>query len=337
MTVVGGFKAATQRKDALGVHSIGAFALTVPKIEQAEHFYGSFGLELRAEGNHLALRTAGNDPQWGGYRWGRVTAGVRKAIHHIAFHCFEEDLPRFKAHVEAQGVRLLDPPADFASNGLWFHDHDGTLVEIRVGPKTSPDAKPTVEMVDQAAGIGRAPDRSRMPTVRPRRLAHILRFTTSVERAVEFYGRVLGLRLSDRSDDIVAFMHGVHGSDHHLMAFVKSSAPGLHHLSWDMPSVETVGLGAMNMADKGYRKGWGLGRHVLGSNYFHYVRDPWGSFCEYSCDIDYIPVTMDWQAGNHPAEDSLYLWGPEMPPEFVVNTEAEDWAAKIETPEATHG
>ena len=28
---------------------------------------------------------------------------------------------------------------------------------------------------------------------------------------------------------------------------------------------------------------------VLGSNYFHYVRDPWGSFAEYSCDIDYIP------------------------------------------------
>ena len=32
----------------------------------------------------------------------------------------------------------------------------------------------------------------------------------------------------------------------------------------------------MRMADKGWSKGRLLGRHVLGSNYFHYVRDPVG-------------------------------------------------------------
>ena len=66
-------------------------------------------------------------------------------------------------------------------------------------------------------------------------------------------------------------MHGIHGSDHHLLALVKSSAPGFHHCSWDVSSINDIGLGAMRMADKGYTKGWGLGRHVLGSNYFHYV------------------------------------------------------------------
>ena len=76
------------------------------------------------------------------------------------------------------------------------------------------------------------------------------------------------------------------------------------------------------MADKGYVKGWGLGRHVLGSNYFHYVQDPWGSFSEYSCDIDYIPKTKAWEAGHHAPEDSLSLWGPEPPDYFVMNAEA---------------
>jgi catechol 2,3-dioxygenase len=75
------------------------------------------------------------------------------------------------------------------------------------------------------------------------------------------------------------------------------------------------------MADKGYTKGWGLGRHVLGSNYFHYVRDPWGSFAEYSCDIDYIPKSQQWVAGNHAPEDSLSLWGPEPPDYFIANHE----------------
>ena len=34
----------------------------------------------------------------------------------------------------------------------------------------------------------------------------------------------------------------------------------------------------------------GVGRHVLGSNYFYYVQDPWGSFAEYSYDIDFVPA-----------------------------------------------
>jgi catechol 2,3-dioxygenase len=138
-----------------------------------------------------------------------------------------------------------------------------------------------------------------------------------------FYSRVIGLRLSDHSGDGIAFMHGIHGSDHHMMAFAKSSGPGLHHLSWDVGSVNDVGLGASQMADKGFTAGWGLGRHVLGSNYFHYVRDPWGSYCEYSADIDYIPADHDWASGDRPGEDAFYLWGPTPPADFVTNYEAQ--------------
>ena len=142
--------------------------------------------------------------------------------------------------------------------------------------------------------------------MRPRRLSHVLIFTADVDASIKFYERTLGLRLSDRASDLVAFMHGIHGSDHHLLALVKSSAPGFHHCSWDVASINDIGLGAMRMADKGCTKGWGLGRHVLGSNYFHYVRDPWGSFSEYSCDIDYIPKE-DALAGRRPQAGGFVL------------------------------
>ena len=65
----------------------------------------------------------------------------------------------------------------------------------------------------------------------------------------------------------------------------------------------------MTMAAKGHVKGWGVGRHVLGSNYFHYVQDPWGSYAEYSCDIDYIALPA-MGGRHHPPEDSFYLWAP---------------------------
>jgi Glyoxalase/Bleomycin resistance protein/Dioxygenase superfamily len=130
------------------------------------------------------------------------------------------------------------------------------------------------------------------------------------------------MRLSDHSSDNIAFLHGIHGSDHHMIAFARSNAPGHHHFSWDVGSVDEIGAGAMHMLEKGFAKGWGLGRHVLGSNYFHYVQDPWGSFSEYSADIDYIPATCDWAAGDHPPDDSFYAWGPNVPEDFVHNYEA---------------
>ncbi|WP_158815553.1 VOC family protein [Methylocapsa sp. S129] len=317
MTIGGGFRPASRRSGLLGVHSIGEFVLSVPDVSDAEKFYGAFGFDTRAANNQLALHTAAD-----GYRWGRVIGGGRKAMHHVSFHCFEEDLARFKTHLEAHGVKVLDPPPGFDSNGLWFYDHDGMLLEIKVGVKTSPNEKAPMEAPAPATPIRTAPNRGAVRRTQPRRLSHIVRFTPDVDRAVAFYSRVLGLRLSDRSADAVAFMHGVHGSDHHLMAFGKSDAPGLHHLSWDVPSIDSVGLGAMQMADKGFSRGWGLGRHVLGSNYFHYVRDPWGSYCEYSCDMDIIPAAIDWQGLDHAPEDSFYLWGPNVPEDFGVNHEA---------------
>ena len=146
-------------------------------------------------------------------------------------------------------------------------------------------------------------------------------FTTDVEKAVQFYSNTVGLRLTDRGGDAIAFMHGIHGSDHHLLAFGLAPNPGFHHASWGVDTINEVGLGAMQMADKGYNAGWGLLRHVLGSNYSHYVRDPWGSYFEYTCDIDYIPKGCDWQAGHHKPEDSIYLWGPALPDDFIVNQE----------------
>jgi catechol 2,3-dioxygenase-like lactoylglutathione lyase family enzyme len=170
-------------------------------------------------------------------------------------------------------------------------------------------------------GSGAAPSRSRAGTVRPRRLSHILLFSSDVPRSVRFYSDTLGLRLSDHSGEIIAFLHGAHASDHHLIAFAKSDGPGLHHSSWDVATFDEVGLGMQQMIDRGHAHGWGVGRHVLGSNYFRYIRDPWGSFAEYSYDIDFIPATIDWQAKDHPPEDSFYVWGPPVPDDFIINHE----------------
>jgi len=318
MTAIRGYVEPTKDGNAVGVHSLDQFVLSVPDAAVAEDFYGTFGLDLARDGNVLTLKTFGHDHRWGSV----VEGGKTKALHHLSFGCYADDLPRLKARIEGQGVTLIDPPPGFASNGFWFRNPDGVLMEVKVAPKVSPDRKSESSWTSSPAGVAGATLRTKAPPVRPRRLSHVLVFTSDVLASTAFYERTLGLRLSDRASDVIAFMHGIHGSDHHMLALVKSSAPGFHHCSWDVGSIGDIGLGAMRMHDKGYTQGWGLGRHVVGSNYFHYVRDPWGSYSEYSCDIDYIPKDVPWPAADHKPEDSFYLWGPDVPREFTLNAEA---------------
>ena len=75
------------------------------------------------------------------------------------------------------------------------------------------------------------------------------------------------------------------------------------------------------MASQGYTHGWGVGRHVIGSNYFCYVRDPWGSFAEYSPTSTSFRPTSSGAAKDHPPEDSFYVWGPPVPDYFISNHE----------------
>src|SRR6266550_4944899 len=252
MTQIKSYIGPTRRPGELGVHSIDHFNLVVPSLKDAERFYLSFGLDVRAEGDALSVMTHG-----AAHRWGALVEGPQKKLSYLSFGAFADDLPRFREKLQSCDVRQIDPPPGFESNGIWFRDPDGLLIEVRVGEKTSPNEKPVCINEQGRIGAQNAPNRSAVSPVRPRRLAHILIFASDVARAIRFYTSVLGLRLSDRSGDGIAFMHGIHGSDHHLIALAKSNGPGLHHLSWDVESIHQIGLGAMQMADKGFSGGWG--------------------------------------------------------------------------------
>jgi catechol 2,3-dioxygenase-like lactoylglutathione lyase family enzyme len=302
----------------VAVHSIDHFALNVPSLSEAERFFSAFGLDVTRAGESLDIR-AGD-----GHRWARLLRSERKSLAYLSFSCFEGDLPAIQRQLIAAGASIKSSSAatTLRSDGIWFNDPDGNLIQVRVGPKTTPHAKTPLAHAQVVADSRGSCMRSELRKVRPRRMSHVLLFTPDTLRAVDFYERGLGLRLSDRSADVIAFTHAPHGSDHHLVAFVKSTAKGWHHVAWDVASIDEVGTGATQMAAAGFREGWGTGRHVLGSNYFHYVRDPWGSFSEYSADMDFVSAGIPWPAGDFLPEDSLYQWGPDIPDYFIRNTEA---------------
>ncbi len=303
--------------DVLAVHSVDEFVFSVPAIEEARHFYTCFGLDVRDEGDALALYTHGHP-----HRWARVFQhGDVKRLAWLSLGIHAQDAQRFERHLAERGIASIAPPTGADAHGLWIEGPDGIPLQLRVAEKSSPSRPAPREFPPEAANFGRAPNRSLAQATHPLYLSHILLFSADVDAARAFYEDVLGLRLSDKSGSVIAFLHTPHGSDHHLVALAKSNGGGLHHSSWCVPSIDAVGQGAQQMAIAGYDLGWGLGRHVLGSNYFRYVRDPWGSYAEYSFDIDFVEAGHTWPASDHPGEDSLYVWGPSLPEDFIVNHE----------------
>jgi len=300
------------------VRSLQHVALAVPDPAVGRKFYEDFGLEARESARNIAMRCFGRDQDQV-----LLVEGKKRQQHHISFGTDAAGLKALKKRLEANGVKLVDAPKETPLDGLWFRDPDGLLVNVRA-VKPAPWRKAAEWKINNPGHLNRAgkPGHpSRGMVVRPTRLGHSLRFTPQIDKMVDFYTRVVGLQLSDRAQDVVAFMRGHGGSDHHIFAFLAGDRPGFHHASFEVGNIDEIGFGACKLLDKGYKDGWGFGRHVIGSNFFHYIRDPWMSLAEYFCDIDYIPGDAKWTPTNYPVEDSLYVWGPKTPEDFGANFE----------------
>ncbi len=72
---------------------------------------------------------------------------------------------------------------------------------------------------------------------------------------------------------------------------------------------------------------WGVGRHAIGSNWFWYLREPGGTFIEYTSDIDRISEQDKYQPKDWQGHEYLYSFGPPPPPEFLEPADMADLIA----------
>ena len=247
--------------------------------------------------------------------------GPKKRLHHLAFGAPGGELDAVRESMRRAGVREVDPPRGAPDGGFWIRDPDGHYVNIRPESPQEPPADPPLATNSpghiQRQVVRGSPERT-LPAA-PRKLGHVLLFTPDVDRQIDFYTRILGLRLSDRVKSLIAFMRCT--TDHHNLAFLRPRDRG-----FTTPRSRSARSTRSRWARPGCgtpagRWAGGSAGHVIGSNYFYYTRDPWGSFAEYYHDLDFIPEECAWVPRDFPEEDSLYVWGPPLPPEFVENTE----------------
>ncbi|HUZ75430.1 MAG TPA: VOC family protein [Stellaceae bacterium] len=302
----------------MAVQSLLSYALTVPDIEAGRKFYSTFGLAAAAHDNALAFRCDGRDQDQV-----LLVEGPKKRLNHLRFGSDAAGLAAIRARMQAHAIAEIDAPHNAFGGGLWLKDPDGHPVNVR--DAAAQPWRGAARFVINSPGHYDRAGRGCPPRhqVRPTRLGHVLLHTPDLERMIAFYTAVLGLHVTDTVPGLIAFMHLPAGGDHHVVALLHNARPGFHHASFEVDSPDEIGLGAQTVLGAGYRNGWGFGRHVLGSNFFHYLRDPWMSLAEYFCDIDQIPGDGSWRAEQHGAEDALYRWGPPVPEEFGDNFEPE--------------
>jgi len=303
----------------MAVKALLHYALEVPDQGAGEKFYTSFGL-TSASSRDTAVRLRPAPVERASVL---LYAGPKKRLHHLAFGAPGDEYEATRKAVGRAGMRETDPPRGAPEGGFWLRDPDGNAVNVRNEGRVLPPADPPLA-INSPGHIGREVRRACPEAgqeARPRRLGHVLLFTGDLDRQLDFYTRVLGMRLSDRCQKIIVFLRCT--TDHHNLAFLTSRGPGFHHGSFEVGNVDEIALGAQRMLEAGRPPGWGLGRHVIGSNFFYYVRDPWGSFAEYFHDLDYIPEQCAWEPRDFPEGDALYRWGPPMPEDFGLNRELE--------------
>ena len=289
------------------------YALAVPDLAEAETFLQAFGLETGEKDGTLVGRCTGRDQDQVA-----MVEAPDKQLHHVGFTFDPAGEGELRESLERHHVGLIDPPAGATGDGLWVRDPDGTYVQLIAADPAPPRKVADIDVniggqyhrVDHAAWLENQND------VAPRRLGHSLVFTAQPDVMTAFYIDVLGLRLSDRITGKVTFLNTGSG-DHHVFGFITSTHPGFHHASFEVPSIDAIALGADRWRTSGRPVGWGLGRHTIGSNFFHYNPDPWGSWMEWFSDIDQITdcwVANDWDVPPH-------LWGTPPPETFIVNQE----------------
>src|SRR5215468_4145505 len=275
------------------------YALEVPDQAVGQRFYEDFGL-IDGTGSSDAVRLR---PQRLARDAVLLYGGARKRLHHLCYGAPGQDFERVRESLRRAGVREMDAPAGAPEGGIWVRDPDGNAVNVRAEGRELPPADRPLTL-NSPGHIARVAERGCPEglSARPRRLGHVLLFTPDPDRQIDFYTRALGMRLSDRSRSIVAFLRCT--TDHHNLAFLSSKGPGFHHASFEVGSIDEIAVGAQRMLDAGCPPGWGVGRHVIGSNFFYYARDPWGSFAEYFHDLDHIPEHCAWEPRDFPEQDA---------------------------------
>lgn len=117
-------------------------------------------------------------------------------------------------------------------------------------------------------------------------------------------------------------------TDHHTLALTLGLSNRYVHSAYEVTDLDALAAGGEHLLDEGYRRSWGIGRRILGSQIFDYWRDPDGFLVEHFADSDIFDAGLE--PGWAPMTASgLAQWGPPATKDFLGMAPGRDALAEL--------
>jgi catechol 2,3-dioxygenase-like lactoylglutathione lyase family enzyme len=303
----------------MALHRLTSIRLGVPDVAASASFFRDFG--LTGDAGMLATRDGGEQLEL-------VTSPTR-ALQRLGVGTDDvDDFGRIAARVEYTGLGSVVESTD--ERLVVAEPITGLLVEVTEAeryasiPRPHPYNRP-----------GRDPERIDVPAasvltaepVRPSNLTHVVYTSPDQPTTLAFFTDVIGFEVSDQVPGIIAFTRC--GEVHHNLAIQAAPIAYPHHVAFEVDDVDDVVRGGQAMVDADPdRHMWGVGRHAIGSNWFWYLREPGGTFIEYTSDIDRISAQDLYRPKEWQGHEFLYAFGPPTPAEFLEPADLADLIAE---------
>ncbi len=312
------------RNPLIKVHDIAWLEFEKPDLARAEAFANAFGFTT-------ALRTAdelqlrGTD---GGTPCVIIRHGPRSRFAGLAFKAQDpSDVSRLATATNATSRRL---PETLGGVGVDLVDPSGVAVQV-VADTHELDGLPAQTRLRCNLGHEllrvNATQRPPREPSRVQRLGHVVLQSERYSEVLDWYLDTLGMIVSDflfypgqrgrgPSMSFIRCDRGMTPADHHTLALSLGPTTRYVHSAYEVCDIDALAAGGEHLAGLGYRRSWGIGRHIQGSQIFDYWRDPDGFLVEHFCDGDMFDSTLE--PGWAPLSASgLAQWGPPATNDFL--------------------
>lgn len=300
----------------MGLHRLTSITLGVTSPEATASFLTDFGLHDRGRGI-FATRDGGDQIE--------LVVAPKRSLQRLGLGAGDgDDIARLARGLRSWSadlaVEIIEDDGVGAGPRLTVREPiTGLLVEITVARELhSAGSRSRVNAAaDQVERHDRPADAVLTAApVEVSNLTHIVYGSPDLATSLAFFTEGLGFEISDQLPGVIAFTRC--GEMHHNLALQQSPTPTMHHMAFEVDSVDDVVRGGSAMIERdAERHLWGVGRHAIGSNWFWYLREPSGNFVEYTSDIDRITSQDLYTPKDWEGREFLYSFGPEIPAAFL--------------------
>ncbi|MEN4478971.1 VOC family protein [Mycolicibacterium cosmeticum] len=312
------------RNPVIKVRDIAWLEFEKPDLVRAEAFARAFGFQVSiSTPDELQLR--GTDS---GAACVIVRQGARSRFTGVAFAAHDElDVVKL---AEAAGVPTRPLPETTGGLVAELVDPSGIPVRVVAGMRdlpALPAQRPLVVNAGHRVPRINATQRPLRVPARVQRLGHVVLQSTRYQQALQWYLDNLGMIVSDflyfpgqrdrgPAMSFIRCDRGTTPADHHTLAMALGPANRYVHSAYQVADLDALAAGGEYLAERGYFRSWGIGRHIQGSQLFDYWRDPDGFLVEHFADGDMFDNTLE--PGWAPfTATGLAQWGPPVSRDFL--------------------